>query len=253
MNPFHLTHGQVVDGSISAVNQKVRQILLVIGLPSLTLIVLFFFISLRHGMSVTSVALKARSSAVVHCLNEMCSTGICLWPQDALTLPNHRSSVNYFNWLITDVLASGGEYDNNCLRHLREELVSQLYGRPFFSEKNMPWIIVKNLPEDAPDNFIVMASANVSPASLRTRLAEEDMDKRIEIAKNPQMRVLRKRIYLIRRNGQVIELWKGRSPQENFTYREVYDNSFFDLTTNLVNGLPVKYLTPTGEVTPTNK
>lgn len=229
------------------------QILLIIVFPAAVLLVLHFFSIEKQAMSATSSALKARSSAVVHCLNEMCLTGFCLWPQDEPTLPNHRSSVNYFNWLITDVLASGGEYDNNCLRHLREELVSQLYGRPFFSEKNMPWIIVKNLPEDAPDNFIVMASANVSPTSLRTRLAEEDMDKRIEIAKNSQMRVLRERIYLIRRNGQVVELWKGRSPQEKFTYREVYDNSFFDLTTNLVNGLPVKYLTPTGEVTPKNE
>ena len=161
--------------------------------------------------------------------------------------------MNYFNWLITDVLASGGEYDNNCLRHLREELVSQLYGRPFFSEKNMPWIIVKNLPEDAPDNFIVMTTANVNPASLRTRLAEEDMSKRIEIAKNPQMRMLRERIYLIRKDGKVVELWKRRSAQAKYSYREIYDNVPFDLTTNLVNGMPVKYLAPTGEITPTNE
>ena len=117
----------------------------------------------------------------------------------------------------------------------------------------MPWIIVKNLPEDAPDNFIVMTTANVNPASLRTRLAEEDMSKRIEIAKNPQMRMLRERIYLIRKDGKVVELWKRRSAQAKYSYREIYDNVPFDLTTNLVNGMPVKYLAPTGEITPTNE
>jgi len=204
-------------------------------------------------MVTTFVALKVRSRDIVECLNEGYSTGVGLWPRDEPPQPHCRSSVEYFNWLITYVPPSRDEYDKKCLRHLREKIVSQLYGRQCFSEKNMPWIIVKNLPEDAPDNFIVMATANVTPASLRTRLSEEDMNKRVEIVRNPPMRVLRERICLVRKDGKVVELWKDRSPQVKYTYREICDNMPFDLTTNLVNGLSVKYLTPTGEVTPINE
>jgi len=233
--------------------QNIRQMLLVVALPSLTLIGFYTLVSLRQGMSATSAVLKTRSSAVVECLNEISAAGFWLWPTDDSSLPSHRTSADYFNWLITDAPPLRGDEGKMCMRHLKEEVVSQLYGRPLFSEKNMPWIIVKNLPENAPDNFIVMVTANVNPASLRTRLTEEDMSRQIGIAKNHHEHVLREHIYLIRKNGEAVELQKGLSPQAKFTYREIYGNMSFNLTTNLVNGLPVKYLTPTGEVIPTNE
>lgn len=229
--------------------------LLVVALPSLTLIGFYTLVSLRQGMSATSAVLKTRSSAVVECLNEISAAGFWLWPTDDSSLPNHRTSADYFNWLITetDVPSLIDDEGKMYMQRLKEEVALQLYGRPLFSEKNMPWIIVKNLPENTPDNFIVMATANVNPASLRTRLTEEDMSRQIGIAKNHHERVLREHIYLIRKNGETVELQKSLSPQAKFTYREVYNNTPFDLTTNLVNGLPLKYLTPTGEVTPTNE
>lgn len=233
--------------------QNVKKAILVIALPCITLIVFYLFICIKQAESTTFVALKARSRAVVECLNEGNSIGVGLWPRDDSTQAHYRSCVDYFNWLKTMVSSSRGEYDKKCLNYLREELVSQLYGRQCFTEKNMPWNIIKNLPEDAPDNLIVMTTANVNPTSLRTRLSDRDMYKRIEVVQNSPVRVLRERICLVRKDGKVVELWIGRSPQAKFTYREVYDNIPFDLTTNLVNGMPVKYLTPTGEITPTNE
>jgi len=215
--------------------------------------VLYFFACEKQAMSATSAALKARSRAVVEYLNGGAQTELGLWPRDNPTQSSHRSSVDYFNWLLTGVPLSVSENDNKCRCHLREEIVSQLYGRNIFTEKNMPWIIAKNVPEDAPDNFIVLATANVNPASLRTRLTEGDMFKRLEVAQGYSMRVLHGCVFLVRKDGKVIEFWKGRTPNAKYTYREIYDNLPFDMTTNLVNGVPVKYLTPTGEVTPTNE
>lgn len=46
-----------------------------------------------------------------------------------------------------------------------------------------------------------------------------------------------------------IEEWYD---QIKITYETVYRNMEFDITTNLVYGLKVKYLTPCGEITPLN-
>ena len=229
------------------------QMMLIIMVPVVVMLVLYFFACEKQAMSATSAALRARSYAVVECLNGGGQAEFGLWPQDKTTQPSHRSSADYFNWLITGAPPSLPENDKKCLRHLREEIVSQLYGRNIFTEKNMPWMIAKNIPEDAPDNFIVLATANVNPASLRTRLTEGDMFKRLEIVQGNPMRVLRGCAFLVRKDGKVIEFLEGRTPNAKYTYREIYDNLPFDLTTNLANGVTVKYLTPTGEVAPTNE
>ncbi len=41
------------------------------------------------------------------------------------------------------------------------------------------WTVVKNLPDNPPSNLIVLATRNVDPSSLRTKLTDEDMCKHI--------------------------------------------------------------------------
>ena len=122
--------------------------------------------------------------------------------------------------------------------------------RQQFTARDTPWIIAKNLPEDIPGHFIVMATANVDAETLRARLSADDMDKRITVTFDSPIRALREHAFLIREDGRTIRFSKRRTPPGKYTCREVYDNIPFDITTNPANRLPVKYLTPDGEKAP---
>ncbi|MDD2230386.1 MAG: hypothetical protein PHY48_13355 [Candidatus Cloacimonetes bacterium] len=118
------------------------------------------------------------------------------------------------------------------------------------------WTVVKNIPYDPPSNLIVLASRNVDPSSLRTRLADEDMQKHIRFrGENNDLWILKKIAVLICADGMSISVpvVSPTSRRANrTTYRHIYRSQPFDLTTNLVNGLQVKYLTSDGEAIPTN-
>ncbi len=118
------------------------------------------------------------------------------------------------------------------------------------------WIVVKNIPDDPPQNLIVLATRNVDPSSLRTKLTYEDMQKHIRFREeNDDLEILRKYAVLFFADGMctsvpvVSPVSRGAN---RTTYKFIYRNRPFDLTTNLVNGLQVKYLTPEGEIIPVN-
>lgn len=117
------------------------------------------------------------------------------------------------------------------------------------------WTVIKNLPDNPPKNLVVLATRNVDPASLRTRLGTNDMKKHIRFRKEKDdLRILRRFAVLINAGGGSIAVPVTSSPDRfaNLRYETIYRNQPFDLTTNLVNGLQVKYLSPDGEVLPTN-
>ena len=122
-----------------------------------------------------------------------------------------------------------------------------------FCDANI-WTVVKNLPENPPHNLIVLATRNIDPSSLRTRLTEADMHRHIQFNEqfeSPQnLPVLKKHAVLIRADGSSCIVQKGRSNET--TYEHIYRGIPFYLPTNPVNGLQVKYLTSDGEVIPAN-
>lgn len=131
------------------------------------------------------------------------------------------------------------------------------------------WTVVKNLPENPPENLVVLATRNIDPSSLRTRFADGDMHKHIRFDRQfeppPDIPILKKYAVLVYAQGgytiiPVVDSTSRRSRKET-TYDSIYKSRLFydvkeaafDLTTNLVGGLQVKYLTPEGEeVIPAN-
>lgn len=118
------------------------------------------------------------------------------------------------------------------------------------------WTVIKNIPNDPPPNLVVLATRNVDPSSLRTRLIEKDMDKHIRFKeKKDPLWILNQTAVLVYADGVAFAFRpvtsSSRKPNRA-TFGHVYRDQPFDLTTNTINGLQVKYLTPDGEVTPTN-
>jgi hypothetical protein len=122
------------------------------------------------------------------------------------------------------------------------------------------WAVVKNLPENPPGNLVVLATRNIDPSSLRTRLAEGDMEKRICFDRHfvppKNLPILKKYAVFIYADGRGLII--GMDSRNDSTYRHIYreilygEGITFDFTTNLVNGLQIKYLTTDGEVIPAN-
>lgn len=122
------------------------------------------------------------------------------------------------------------------------------------------WTVIKNLPENPPENLVVLATRNIDPSSLRTRLTEGDAEKQIRIdehfAPPENLPILKKAAVVIYANGGRLII--GTAPGNDHTCRRVYwrylakEPAPFDLTTNLVSDQQVKYLTTDGEVIPAN-
>lgn len=149
---------------------------------------------------------------------------------------------------------------------------SDIYSQNFYKSRNKYcdasiWTVIKNMPENPPDNLVVLATRNIDPSSLRVRPSGEmykhiRFDERFEPPEN--MPILRKYAALITANGcgAIISVVPPTSKKVkattyncDYTQTTAYygKEAFFDLTTNLVNGVQVKYLTPDGaEVIPTN-
>ena len=120
------------------------------------------------------------------------------------------------------------------------------------SDDNM-WTVIKNLPAGAPDNVIVLATRNIDPLTLRINLTESEMDNRISFLPEDSERSLKRVGIVFRKDGSSYTVSKGTRNDLFATYRQIYVNQPFDLTSNLVSGFPVKYLTPKGEVTPVSE
>ena len=107
------------------------------------------------------------------------------------------------------------------------------------------WMVVKNLPTDAPPNFIVLATRNVDPSFLRSRLSEHDMDKPILFTKNAEQGLLKEYAIFIRRDGSAFVSKCSRM----VSCRLVYDNRTFDVSKKMQGDLSIKYLLPQSEIT----
>ena len=149
-------------------------------------------------------------------------------------------------------------------------------GSPHYSQK-LPhynlgiWTVIKNFPDNPPENLIVLATRNIDPLSLRTKFRDEDVNKHIRFCQQEDdWHILRKYAVLIRADGEgiIVPVVSPESKRAKYTMygaiHRMYDFNYkencfdfkyppFDLTTNLVNGLQVKYIMPNGEeVIPTN-
>ena len=116
-------------------------------------------------------------------------------------------------------------------------------------EKNI-WIVVDDVPSNAPPNFIVMATRNVDPKSLKLRLTSDEMDGKIKYLKSEKRGILNTYALLYRKDGthSVKAFSWFRSSKKRDSYRNIYGHQPFDLTTNGVSVRSVRYLTPVGEI-----
>ena len=113
------------------------------------------------------------------------------------------------------------------------------------------WIIIKNIPKNPPNNLIVLATWNIDPSSLRTKITDKDWDKKIRFIPKNYFSLLSNYAVLIRADSIPMLIVKNRP--ELLTYEKIYKKTPFDLTTNQNHGVLVKYLKPDGkEIIPTN-
>ena len=122
------------------------------------------------------------------------------------------------------------------------------------------WIFIQNMPENPPGNLIILASRNVDPTSLRTKLTHEDMHKKLRFVPYKKFPLFeRNSAVIFRANGGREIIYNRRNGAayervyKNIRSSSEYDATPFDATTNLTTGLPVKYRMPDGTVViPTN-
>lgn len=117
-----------------------------------------------------------------------------------------------------------------------------------FQPRNNYWTIISEIPSNAPANLIVMVSANVDAASLRTRLGPDDYGKELRMKSSSwSWGTLYVVIYA---NGTgTHHRFGGVSSQLQNVYMS-REYGPFDLTTNQSEQL--YYLTPSGVVFPDN-
>ena len=200
--------------------------------------------ALSFAMRGANITVKrAQGQNILLCIEHGKENSPPRWSYDIGRTTNFINSSDYFNWLKADSDSKVLQRISSFQTEGKKFDFFLLQGHDFTKDNNM-WMVVKNIPTNAPDNIIVLATRNVEPSSLPIQLSAQKETRRI-LYHNDSL--LKNIIILIRKDGTV---WTGRhSP----CYEEVCGSVPFDLTTNLVNGLPVKYLTPTGEVTPTNE
>lgn len=201
---------------------------------------------LAPAMRGANITLKqVQGQNILLCIEHGKENSIPRWSHDIENGPIFTNSSDYFNWLKADSDAMSLQKVSALKTSRAHTDFFLLRGREFSEENNM-WTVIKNISASAPDNLIVLATRNVDPTSLPQHLTSTNRSKRIRLLYQDDP-LFRNGIILIRKDGMI---WKGKhSPN----YEEVCGSVPFDLTTNLVNGMPVKYLTPTGEVTPRNE
>lgn len=171
-----------------------------------------------------------------------------LWPFDGFSGLQFSNSTDYLNVLIC----------SNHLDYKRDLRYSYFHSAKLrkmthlSSDDNM-WTVVKNLPAEAPDNVIVLATRNIDPLTLRACLTGGEMDNRVSLLPEESERSLKLAGIVFRKDGSSYTI--GRRPESALfaTCRHIYVNQPFDLTSNRVSVFPVTYLTPKGEVTPVSE
>lgn len=227
-----------------------KQALLTFLLSAIAVLSVYAWLMHKQGLSIEPVALESRGREIWETLHQLDEPNRHLLPRDGTTNQPPQNSADYFNWLADMPATDESNPETNPLRDLQRVLNMSRRGQGKFTASDTPWIIAKNLPEEIPGHFIVMATANVDAETLRARLSAHDMDKRISVTFDSPIRALREHAILIRGDGRTIKFSKRRTPPGNYACREVYDNLPFDMATNPATGFPVKYLTPDGEKSP---
>lgn len=176
-----------------------------------------------NAVSATLASRRSNGQEIVRYLDDS-QNPLLQWPSDN-GVTNFRSSTDLIN------------------------AINEAQGKPHVAPDQNMWTIVKNLPSNAPNNFIVLATRNVDPKFLRSRLTEDQMDDKLDFLPKEKNGLLRKHFIIIRRDGSAF-ISKCEKTYRGAPFRDLYGNRPFDLTTNLLDGLPVKYLTPDGEVAP---
>lgn len=181
--------------------------------------------------------------------HESRQAGFTRWPSDDNSSTDNSNSTDYFNNMMSGL---DNDQRKNLFRSIQWRFEINAMSNLIFTPQNNYWIIIKNMPADAPSNIIVLATRNIAPKSLRTCMNEYDMTKKIRFSEDNYDDALKNWGVLIRKDGKVVIIPRNLVKTRRKSYGFIY-NEPFDITTNLVNGLQVKYLTPTGEVTPTNE
>ena len=255
-----MTPCQAADGSIDMVKQKTVIVFSFVIICSAASIL--FFQNIRHTrffltvFGSTSTALRAEGHHVWYRINDFARRGGKL-SEDYCGNASFKTSTEYFNWLSTipndngnSLLAIRNNVPNNPMALFDPNIHAGTYKTgTMITDKNNIWTVVKNLSSNAPNHVVVLATRNIDSSSLRSRLTEGDMSKPMRFVPEKQKGLLRDWAILVRKDGSSVAVLHAATVSLKYIYR----NSPFDLTTNLVNGQPVKYLTPTGEVTPKNE
>ena len=108
------------------------------------------------------------------------------------------------------------------------------------------FVFAKNLPDDAPDSVIAVASRNVSPDLLQLSLSKEQLDDPLPFQED-SVAFLKDYAVVIQKNGMIYHLRRKDKRTCYCTYRTLFKNAF--TVTNLP-GRTVSYLTATGEIIP---
>ena len=113
---------------------------------------------------------------------------------------------------------------------------------------NNIWTVAKNVRADMDDMIPVLITRNIEASSLAASASEQDLKgKTLRFDPGWQTPFGDKGFVLIRKGGAIFN-----APAKYMGYRVVYQNNVFDtaLATNGTALPPLKYLTPTREVTP---
>jgi hypothetical protein len=114
------------------------------------------------------------------------------------------------------------------------------------------WVVVENISQTPPRNLIIVSTRNIDAASLRTKYSIADRAKRLRFEWNDNFKILRKRAFLFRADGQILRI--SKIYPETTVCEFVYGAEPFDCATNNASGLPVGYRMPDGTVViPTNE
>jgi len=242
------THGKAVDIAIEAaiMNLKKRHLIVIASvIASIPFVIIFILgVIIKADSASTGLAhsyIKTIGRAVAYSLKESNS-----FPRDGGSDNINHQPRQFNQWY--------SRFDVDKLLSDSRRRIDEDIPKAYF-DSNI-WIVAKNIPDDPPSNLIVLATRNVDPSSLRTKLTDEDLQKHIRFREeNDHLMILRKYAIVFFADGTCtsVPVVSPTSRRGNrTTYRSIYRNQPFDLTTNSVNGMQVKYLTPDGEVIPTN-
>lgn len=242
------THGEAAGLAIEVASMKSKKrhpFVVISVIVSILFVVVFILgVVLKVDSASTGLAhiyIKTAGSAIAYSLKESNS-----FPRDSGWYDKNHQTVQSNQW--------HSFFDVDKLLSDSDRRIDKDIPKAYFDSSI--WAVVKNIPDDPPPNLIVLATRNVDPSSLRTKLTDEDMQKHIQFrGENDHLMILRKYAIVFFADGTctsvpVVSPTSRRGKRT--TYRFVYRNRPFDLTTNLVSGLHVKYLTPEGEIIPVN-